>query len=448
MASFEQSFRLEIERRSEFYTLTPDERELITSFRDAVTAKSTGAIGAALEAIRRIPHYRETLTKFSAEIAKASTDHFDKLARCRFDDNYIASLARLVEVQAASGFGLGVHLALGPTIAGLYWDAIGARHRFSTAGFHRAARAVGVLMYFDLANASALHNRKLESRLQQRADRLESSSSAFLGSIERIRLTMNDTAKTLVEASSEAVVVMRQASGQVDATTQSWTQAATAISDISQSADEISQSIGMIGAKTDRSRDAARNAVEVARGSEQSIRGLLDMTSKIGSVTELIGNIASQTNLLALNATIEAARAGEAGRGFAIVAAEVKSLSQQTALATQEIAAQIAEIHEATSSCYRGIEQVTGAIQSMEEMTAGITEMVAKHGGAASEIRERAHATSTTSDSVVKSLQVICEIIGNLASTANELESFSHALAKHSDGLDHEANKFIAAVRE
>src|SRR6185295_6112484 len=113
------------------------------------------------------------------------------------------------------------------------------------------------------------------------------------------------TAKTLVDASSEAAEVARQATGQAGATMQSWTEATAAISDISRSADEISQSIGMIGAQTDRSREAARDAVHVARGSEQSIRSLLEMTSKIGSVTELISDIARQTNLLALNATIE-----------------------------------------------------------------------------------------------------------------------------------------------
>jgi methyl-accepting chemotaxis protein len=354
---------------------------------------------------------------------------------------------RLVEVQAASGFGIGVHLALIPTIADLYWGAISERHRFSTAAFRRAARAITLLLNFDLANVSALHNRNLASRVQQRADRLDSSSSEFLGSIDKIRSTMVGTAKTLVGASSEAAEVARRATSQADATMQSWTQATEAISDISRSADEISQSIGMIGEQTDRSREAAREAVQVARGSELSFSSLLDMTSKIGSVTELISDIARHTNLLALNATIEAARAGDAGKGFAVVAAEVKSLSEQTRRATQEIAAQIAQVHETTSSCSTGIVQVTGAIQAMEKMAAAITEMVAKHGDAASEIRQRARSTSTTTDAVVKSSQTICDIISGLASTAEELESFSQALAKHSDELHVEADKFIAAVR-
>jgi hypothetical protein len=182
-----QSFRTEIERRSKFYILDHDDRELITSYYEAVTGNFSKVFEAKIESIRQIPHYRDTLTKFGVEITKVSSDHFNEVAACRFDDNYLTSLLRLVEVQAASGFGIGVHLTFIPTVSDLYWRAISARHRFSTAAFRRTARAVTVLLTFDLANASALHNRRLEKHVQQRADSLVSSSSEFLGSIDRIR---------------------------------------------------------------------------------------------------------------------------------------------------------------------------------------------------------------------------------------------------------------------
>ena len=442
-----QSFLMEVERRSQFYVLNRDDRELLRSYQEVVRSGAYATIEAKLESIKQIPHYYETLTKFGQELTKVSSNHFNEVAGCRFDDDYVASVLRLVEIQVASGFGIGVHLGLISMVADLYWQAIYARHRFSTATFRRAAHAATIMFSFDLANVSALHNRRLEANVQQRTEILQSSSSEFHRSIERIRSTMINTAKTLVDASDEAAKVARQATGQTDTTVQSWTGVTTAIGEISRSADEISQSIGMIGAQTDRSREAANTAVQSAYGSEKAIAGLLEMTSKIGKVTELIREVADRTNLLALNATIEAARAGEAGKGFAVVATEVKSLSAQTTRATQDIAAQISQIHEATRSCYAGIEQVTGAIQEMEKMAAAIASMVTQHGNAASEIGQRVHATTAAADTVVESSQAIRNVMGGLAATADELAQFSHALVKQSDELHAEANKFIAAVK-
>ena len=84
------------------------------------------------------------------------------------------------------------------------------------------------------------------------------------------------------------------------------------------------------------------------------MQGLAEAAQKIGEVVELINDIAGQTNLLALNATIEAARAGEAGKGFAVVAARGEDLANQTAKATEDIAAQITAIQSATKRRRRG----------------------------------------------------------------------------------------------
>lgn len=446
-SDLQRSFRTEIENRSHFYQLDSADRAMVAGHYDAIKGKLLAVMEGRVELIRAIPHYRDTLTKFGARIAAAQAHHFANLARCRFDDDYVESLFRSVEVEAESGFGVGAHLAVGPAVADLYWDVLAARHRFSGAALGRAARAVTTLLYFDLANASALHNRNLASRFQERADRLQASSSRFLQSIAAIRATLTGTSKALVEASSQAVEAATKAGTQADLTTASWSQATHAISSISRSTDEISASISVIGDQTVRSQEAARDAVETARASEQAIAGLRDLTSTIGSVVSLIDEIASRTNLLALNATIEAARAGEAGRGFAVVAQEVKLLSGQTSRATQDITDHITRIGEATRACYAGIERVAGVIHGMETMAATIATSVAQQGAATSEIAQRAHEAVSMTDAVVKSSHMVRDIIGGMASTAAELKSFSHMLAAHSDQLDGEANKFIAAAK-
>ena len=104
----------------------------------------------------------------------------------------------------------------------------------------------------------------------------------------------------------------------------------------------MSSSVNEIARQVAQSAQMARDAVDEADKTNRSVLSLAEGSQKIGEVVDLISDIASQTNLLALNATIEAARAGDAGKGFAAVASEVKSLATQTAKATEEIAAQIA----------------------------------------------------------------------------------------------------------
>ena len=127
-------------------------------------------------------------------------------------------------------------------------------------------------------------------------------------------------------------------------------QASTNVETVASAAEQLTSSIGEIGRQVAQSTQIAGRAVEEAARSNEMVQGLATTAQKIGDVVKLINDIAAQTNLLALNATIEAARAGEAGKGFAVVAAEVKSLANQTATATDEIAAQVNAIQSATGA--------------------------------------------------------------------------------------------------
>src|SRR5437667_10612689 len=102
----------------------------------------------------------------------------------------------------------------------------------------------------------------------------------------------------------------------------------------------------------------AQKAVGEANQTAGQVKCLEEAAQKIGEVVQLINDIASQTNLLALNATIEAARAGEAGKGFAMVAAEVKSLANQTAKATEEVGQRINQIQGATKGTVEAIASI------------------------------------------------------------------------------------------
>src|SRR5207253_10906343 len=134
------------------------------------------------------------------------------------------------------------------------------------------------------------------------------------------------------------------------------------------------------------------------------ITELSSAASRIGDVVKMITAIAEQTNLLALNATIEAARAGEAGRGFAVVASEVKALASQTAKATDEIGTQIAAMQTATQDSVGAIKEIGGTIGRIAEIATTIAAAVEEQGATTQEIarnvQQAAHGTSEVAGSI------------------------------------------------
>src|SRR5204863_4523684 len=168
---------------------------------------------------------------------------------------------------------------------------------------------------------------------------------------------------------------------------------------------------------------------------------------RIGDVVKMITAVAEQTNLLALNATIEAARAGEAGRGFAVVASEVKAHATQTAKATEEIGTQIASMQTATNDSVTAIKEIGGTIGRISEIASTIAAAVEEQGAATQEIARNVGEAAKGTAMVASNITDVNRGASETGSASAQVLSSAQSLSSESNHLKHEVDKFLCTVR-
>ena len=170
---------------------------------------------------------------------------------------------------------------------------------------------------------------------------------------------------------------------------------ASSVDTVAAGSSQMESAIREIATNATEAARVAGQAVTVAETTTRTVGKLGDSSQEIATVVKLINGIAEQTNLLALNATIEAARAGEAGKGFAVVASEVKELAQETARATEDISRRVEAIQADTAGAVDAIGQISSVIGEINDFQATIAAAVEEQTATTNEMnRNVAEAAS------------------------------------------------------
>jgi methyl-accepting chemotaxis protein len=311
------------------------------------------------------------------------------------------------------------------------------------------ARAAGVFKDSLLRMAEIEAQQKdLEARTQaERKSEMNRLAATFERTIGEIVNSVSSTSAQLEAAAStltNAADNTKQLAGSVASAAE---QASSNVQVVSNATEEISASTGEISRQSQASSDIAQEAVRQAESTDGRMAELLEAASRIGDVVNLITAIAGQTNLLALNATIEAARAGESGRGFGIVASEVKMLAKRTTDATEEIRAHVAGIQTASRDSVAALKEIRSTISRLAEIAAAIAvavdEQDATTQGISKNVKQVAHGTSQVATSIV-------EVNAGAAETetaSSHVLVSARTLAGESSKLRAEVQNFLATVR-
>jgi methyl-accepting chemotaxis protein len=216
---------------------------------------------------------------------------------------------------------------------------------------------------------------------------------------------------------------------------------------VSTTTEEITASAADISLKAQQATAIAGEAVAQAQKTSAGVSQLSHAGERIGAVVKLISDIAEQTNLLALNATIEAARAGEAGRGFAVVASEVKSLAAQTGSATKEIGTQISAMQAATQEAVVTIKGIDLTIGKVSEISRVIHDAIQQHASATQEIARYACDAGGRATEVSRDISSVSHQAFETGSASGQVLSAAQALSDEASKLRAEVERFLTELR-
>ena len=315
----------------------------------------------------------------------------------------------------------------------------------------------------DLSQGNGDLTRRLEVNSEDDLGQIAQAVNTFIGNLQTMMLDVAH-ASSQISDNIELLKAQTQSNeGVLSAHAMETTQVVTAMTEMSSTADSVAESASQTAEFTKTTNDEAVQSKRVVDSSVRSVADLVveveamatsiqamnEDSQKIGSVLTVIGEIADQTNLLALNAAIEAARAGEQGRGFAVVADEVRALAARTQQSTTEINNMLANLNEGTKSVVKAMDDTKQRCQETAQATENVNGSldvmvgsIARINDLGVEIATAASQQSAVTDEVSRNMTTIQTMVEELTANGSQALEGTMELANNNQKLSEIVKQF------
>ena len=302
----------------------------------------------------------------------------------------------------------------------------------------------------NMVEVAALRLREEEAKAaadRERRHTLAAIADEFEASVRGVVVSVSGAAATLARNAHALAGSSQASTWEANAAAVLTSGAAANVTGVAVASEQLTASVEEIRRRIGQSSDALRSATTEVERIGRTTNSLTEAAERIGGVVQIINSIARQTNLLALNAAIEAARVGEEGKGFAVVANEVKSLANQTALATEEIAGQVTEMQNVTRAVVAAISEIGQAILRTNDISNAVSSAVTQQAEATTEISSNSRHASVGTEQVTLKIDSVSRAAAEAGEAANAVLAAATELSSDSERLERQVTGFVKHLR-